>query len=173
MRSLISACVLCWIRNSAPKQLLFLAQRRNHANKATISLRPLLSQTTTSSVAWVPDGQPPSFESAVESAGAKVQQLSSSDMGSPPEVTLKDGTKMTGKRGVVVATDQPAAAQLLGKRLDASPSRQGKGRGTCNVYFRYKFSSLLPERLEGRLPAKKWPGRAPDSLLRDADVPRM
>lgn len=68
--------------------------------------------------------------------GTKVKALSSSDMGSPPEVVLENNTKMTAKRGVVVATDQPAAARLLGKHLDASPSRQGKGRGTCNIHFR-------------------------------------
>lgn len=72
-----------------------------------------------------------------DSAGTKVKALSSSDMGSPPEVVLENNTKMTAKRGVVVATDQPAAARLLGKHLDASPSRQGKGRGTCNIHFRY------------------------------------
>lgn len=65
-----------------------------------------------------------------------MKELSSSDLESPPEVVLEDGTKMTGKRGVVVATDQPAAAQLLGRHLDASPSREGRGRGTCNLYFK-------------------------------------
>lgn len=65
-----------------------------------------------------------------------MKELSSSDLESPPEVTLEDGTKMTGKRGVVVATDQPAAVRLLGEKLDASPSKEGKGRGTCNLYFK-------------------------------------
>ena len=65
-----------------------------------------------------------------------MKELSSSDLESSPEVVLEDGTRMTGKRGVLVATDQPAAARLLGKHLDASPSREGKGRGTCNLYFK-------------------------------------
>ena len=68
--------------------------------------------------------------------GAQVKEVSSSDLDTLPEVTLEDGTKMTGKRGVVVATDQPAAARLLGKHLEASPSKEGKGRGTCNIYFK-------------------------------------
>ena len=65
-----------------------------------------------------------------------MKALDSSDLESPPEVTLQDGTKLTGKHGIVVATDQPAALQLLGSRLEASPSKAGKARGTCNVYFR-------------------------------------
>lgn len=65
-----------------------------------------------------------------------MKEISSSDLDSPPEVTLEDGTKLTGKRGVVVATDQPAAARLLGKHLKTSPSKEGKGRGTCNIYFK-------------------------------------
>ena len=91
------------------------------------------------------------LESA-DDAGAKVRGGSSSDLGSAPEVTLEDGTKMAAKRGVIVATDQPAAARLLGKHLNASPSRQGKGRGTCNVYFRYVCH--LPDLVEWRLLAR-------------------
>ncbi|KAL0037498.1 hypothetical protein WJX77_000310 [Trebouxia sp. C0004] len=68
--------------------------------------------------------------------GAKVKEVTSSDTESPPEVTLEDGSKMTAKRGIVVATDQPSAAKLLGHHLDSSPSKEGKGRGTCNLYFK-------------------------------------
>ncbi len=69
-------------------------------------------------------------------AGARVKEVTSSDTESPPEVTLEDGSKMTAKRGIVVATDQPSAAKLLGQHLDSSPSKEGKGRGTCNLYFK-------------------------------------
>ena len=72
--------------------------------------------------------------------GARVKELTGSDLESPPEVTLEDGTKMAGKRGIVVATDQPSAVRLLGKALDNSPSKEGKGRGTCNLYFKSVFS---------------------------------
>jgi hypothetical protein len=65
-----------------------------------------------------------------------VKEVTSSDTESPPEVTLEDGSKMTAKRGIVVATDQPSAAKLLGQHLDSSPSKEGKGRGTCNLYFK-------------------------------------
>lgn len=70
------------------------------------------------------------------SAGARVMEVTSSDTESPPEVTLEDGSKMTAKRGIVVATDQPSAAKLLGQHLDSNPSKEGKGRGTCNLYFK-------------------------------------
>ena len=62
--------------------------------------------------------------------------MTSSDLESAPEVTLEDGSKLTAKRGIVVATDQPSAAKLLGQHLETSPSKEGKGRGTCNLYFK-------------------------------------
>ena len=65
-----------------------------------------------------------------------MKTITSSDLESPPEVTLEDGTKLAGKRGIVVATDQPSAARLLGKALELSPSKEGQGRGTCNLYFK-------------------------------------
>lgn len=69
-------------------------------------------------------------------AGAVVTSVSSSNLESAAEVTLKDGTKLTSRRGVVVATDQAQAEKLLGKALDLAPSKQGKARGTCNLYFK-------------------------------------
>lgn len=65
-----------------------------------------------------------------------MKEITSSDLESPPEVILEDGSKLTGKRGIVVATDQPSAAKLLGEQLELSPSKEGKGRGTCNLYFK-------------------------------------
>lgn len=65
-----------------------------------------------------------------------MQAISSSDLDSPAEVTLEGGTKLTSRRGVVVATDQAQAEKLLGKALGNSPSKKGKARGTCNLYFK-------------------------------------
>ena len=69
-------------------------------------------------------------------AGVAVKDISSSTLDSPSEVTLEDGTKLTSRRGVVVATNQKQAEKLLGKALDISPSKKGKARGTCNLYFK-------------------------------------
>lgn len=51
-------------------------------------------------------------------------------------MVLADGSRLTAPRGVVVATDQPAAIQLLGKALKDSPSKEADGVGTCCLYFR-------------------------------------
>ncbi|KAK9815902.1 hypothetical protein WJX72_011660 [[Myrmecia] bisecta] len=56
--------------------------------------------------------------------------------GSPVTVTLADGSTMQSRRGVVVATEAPAARRLLGGALDESPSKAEAGVGTCNLYFR-------------------------------------
>ena len=51
-------------------------------------------------------------------------------------VRLADGTTVSARRGVVVATDGPAAARLLGSSLEATPSKPDPGVGTCCLYFR-------------------------------------
>ncbi|EFJ49392.1 hypothetical protein VOLCADRAFT_80651 [Volvox carteri f. nagariensis] len=52
------------------------------------------------------------------------------------EVTLADGTKLTARRGVVVAVEGPEAGRILGGALQSSPSKPEPGVGTCCVYFR-------------------------------------
>ena len=74
--------------------------------------------------------------SVVFLVGVAVKGVSSSDLDSPCEVILEDGTKLTSRRGVVVATNQKQAEQMLGKALQTSPSKKGKARGTCNLYFK-------------------------------------
>ena len=68
--------------------------------------------------------------------------MASSSSGGSASVQLADGSKVTGSRGVVVATDGPAASQLLGSRLAASPSKSEAGVGTCCLYFRSAASPL-------------------------------
>lgn len=51
-----------------------------------------------------------------------------------PSVTLKDGSALAA-RAVVVATEGPAAAALLGNALAAAPSKSEKAVGTCCLYF--------------------------------------
>lgn len=65
-----------------------------------------------------------------------MKAISSSDLETPSEVTLEDGTKLKSRRGVVVAADQGQAEKLLGKALDVNASKKGKARGTCNLYFK-------------------------------------
>lgn len=51
---------------------------------------------------------------------------------------LEDGTRVRGRLGVVVATERDAAEELLGGAstlLTVAPSKQGRGVGTCCVYF--------------------------------------
>lgn len=51
---------------------------------------------------------------------------------------LEDGTRVRGRLGVVVATERDAAEELLGEAstlLTVAPSKQGKGVGTCCLYF--------------------------------------
>ena len=51
-------------------------------------------------------------------------------------VRTADGKELTASRGVVVATEGPAAQKLLGQALELSPSHEGAPKGTCNLYFR-------------------------------------
>ena len=50
-------------------------------------------------------------------------------------VRLAKGSPLTA-RSVVVATEGPSARQLLGAALEAAPSKQQDGVGTCCLYFR-------------------------------------
>ncbi|GIL43974.1 hypothetical protein Vafri_1549 [Volvox africanus] len=52
------------------------------------------------------------------------------------EVILADGTKLTARRGVVVAVEGPEASRILGGALQSSPSKSDPGVGTCCLYFR-------------------------------------
>ncbi|GIL82041.1 hypothetical protein Vretimale_1587 [Volvox reticuliferus] len=52
------------------------------------------------------------------------------------EVILADGTKLTARRGVVVAVEGPEASRILGGALQSSPSKPDPGVGTCCLYFR-------------------------------------
>jgi hypothetical protein len=59
----------------------------------------------------------------------------------PPRVTLTGGEVFRPPLGVVVATEAPAAAALLGNRLAASPSKLDPGVGTACLYFRWARAS--------------------------------
>ena len=73
--------------------------------------------------------------SDTDSAGVKVRAVESHS-GGGAAVRLDDGKLVTASKGVVVATDGPAAQQLLGKALSANPSKPEAGVGTCCLYFR-------------------------------------
>lgn len=65
---------------------------------------------------------------------------SSSSIGGSSDAcaVLEDGTRVRGRLGVVVATERDAAEDLLGNNstlLTVAPSKQGKGVGTCCLYF--------------------------------------
>jgi phytoene dehydrogenase-like protein len=51
-----------------------------------------------------------------------------------PSVTMPDGSVLTAK-AVVVATEGPAANQLLGSSLASAPSKDSAPVGTCCLYF--------------------------------------
>ncbi|KAI8473014.1 MAG: hypothetical protein J3K34DRAFT_453716 [Monoraphidium minutum] len=67
--------------------------------------------------------------------GAKVERIEPGSGGAPARVVLSDGRSVAARRGVVVATEGPEAARLLGERLQASPSKPQAGVGTCCLYF--------------------------------------
>lgn len=50
-------------------------------------------------------------------------------------VELEDGSRVEAEMGVIVATEGPAAAKLLGNALDEDASSRGTPVGTCNLYF--------------------------------------
>lgn len=74
-------------------------------------------------------------------SGVKVQSVESRPQGGAV-VHLKGDKSLTATRGVVVATDGPAAQKLLGTALDASPSKAEAAVGTCCLYFRSEPARL-------------------------------
>lgn len=50
-------------------------------------------------------------------------------------VELEDGSRVEAEMGVIVATEGPAAAKLLGNALEEDASSRGTPVGTCNLYF--------------------------------------
>lgn len=50
-------------------------------------------------------------------------------------VELADGSRVEAEMGVIVATEGPVAANLLGVALEEDASSQGTPVGTCNLYF--------------------------------------
>jgi hypothetical protein len=76
-------------------------------------------------------------------AGVRVKAVESSSGTGGASVLLADGSTINARQGVVVATDGPAAAQLLGGALTANPSKADPGVGTCCLYFRCASSALL------------------------------
>lgn len=67
--------------------------------------------------------------------GVRVEAVESSSGSEGASVRLSDGGTISARRGVVVATDGPAAARLLGSSLEAAPSKSEPGVGTCCLYF--------------------------------------
>ncbi len=76
-------------------------------------------------------------------AGMRASSVQAADRGRPATVRLADGGEVAARRGVVVATDGPAAAALLGSALADSPSKPEQGVGTACVYFRRALDPLL------------------------------
>lgn len=73
----------------------------------------------------------------------RASSIQAADCGRPATVRLADGGEIAARRGVVVATDGPAAAALLGSALADSPSKTEQGVGTACVYFRCALEPLL------------------------------
>lgn len=69
-------------------------------------------------------------------AGVRVEKVTGSTQSDNATVRTADGKELTASRGVVVATEGPAAQKLLGEALELSPSQEGAPKGTCNLYFR-------------------------------------
>ena len=69
-------------------------------------------------------------------AGARVASVRAAEGDRPPTVRLAGGGETAAPRGVVVATEAPEAAALLGDALADSPSKREPGVGTACVYFR-------------------------------------
>lgn len=72
--------------------------------------------------------------------GVQVESVVGGCAGQPGSLSLSGGRTVGARRAIVVATDAPAARQLLGSALEASPSKTEPGVGTCNVYFRWGLS---------------------------------
>ncbi len=82
--------------------------------------------------------------SSSDNAGVKVEAVESSTASGGASVRLADGNTITARRGVVVATEGPAAAQLLGSSLEATPSKSEAAVGTCCLYFRCVVPASTP-----------------------------
>ena len=67
--------------------------------------------------------------------GVRVQGVEAHSSGGAT-VQLEHGQSIHARKAVVVATDGPAAQKLLGKVLNANPSKPEAGVGTCCLYFR-------------------------------------
>ena len=68
-------------------------------------------------------------------AESPVETLDTSSGNGGVVVKTKAGATVRGRRGVIVAADGPAAALLLGPRLQGSSAGAVEGVGTCNLYF--------------------------------------
>lgn len=68
--------------------------------------------------------------------GVRVEAVEGSS-GDGASASLSDGSTLSSSKGVVVATEAPAAVRLLGRALDGSPSKTEDGVGTCCLYFRF------------------------------------
>lgn len=66
---------------------------------------------------------------------SNVVELVWGDDGHPTGVKLKDGRFIKSKHGIVIAMDGPAASQLLGEKLPATPSLTKPPRSTVCLYF--------------------------------------
>ena len=69
-------------------------------------------------------------------AGVRVEKVTGSTQSDNATVRTANGKELTASRGVVVATEGPAAQKVLGEALELSPSQEGAPKGTCNLYFR-------------------------------------
>lgn len=68
----------------------------------------------------------------------RVIKVMPAEGGRPASVTFGEGdhrTTLAAPRGIVVATEGPAAERLLGPHLSAAPSASGPPAATCNLYF--------------------------------------
>ncbi|GAX76829.1 hypothetical protein CEUSTIGMA_g4275.t1 [Chlamydomonas eustigma] len=69
--------------------------------------------------------------------GAHVSSVTGcSPSGECPYVLLADGSTIRAKRGVIVATNGPEAKRLLSGVMQAAPSKDASGVGTCCLYFK-------------------------------------
>jgi phytoene dehydrogenase-like protein len=87
-----------------------------------------------------------SLPSGAISTGVGVSSISPAE-GKGAEVTLADGSHISARLGVVVATAQPEAERLLGERMAKSPSKDAPPVGTACLYFKYSSLLLTPHPL--------------------------
>eukprot|EP00798_Chlamydomonas_sp_ICE-L_P027169 gene27169-2409_t len=77
--------------------------------------------------------------------GAKVDKVVSQSAGTPAQVFMSDGSVIIARKAVIVAVEGPEAKRLLGESIATSPSKEGPGVGTCNLYYKApKSPSPLP-----------------------------